>query len=80
MHKQEQTAPLRGDGARWPEGDRLVTLAEAHERLRCSRGHVYELIGRGELPPLLKRGRRSYLLESDVTGHIQRLKAQRGTR
>ena len=33
-----------------PEGPRLLKIREVAARLRCSRGHVYELVKRGELP------------------------------
>lgn len=34
------------------EGPRLLKVREVAARLRCSRGHVYEMIKRGELPAI----------------------------
>jgi excisionase family DNA binding protein len=34
------------------EGPRLLRVKEVAERLRCSRGHVYELVKQGKLPAI----------------------------
>jgi predicted DNA-binding transcriptional regulator AlpA len=38
----------------------------------------YQLIRIGELPPLIKRGRNSFHLESDLRVYVARLAASRG--
>lgn len=59
--------------------DRLLTLAETCERLSLSRGTVYALIRRGELPSL-KIGRAHRVREADLDALIaDRLAATSGT-
>ena len=58
--------------------DRLVPLREGTRLLGLkSTTSYYELIRRGELPPLIKRGRNSFHLESDLRTYVERLAATR---
>ncbi len=58
--------------------DRLVSPREGARVVGVrSLTSYYELIHRGELPPLIKRGRRSFHLESELIAYVQRLASTR---
>lgn len=59
------------------ELDRLLTLKQVAERLAVCRRTIERLISRGDLPQVVKVGRRSCMLESDVQGFIEGLKRER---
>lgn len=54
--------------------DRLVPISEGKRTLGI-RSHTtyYGLIAKGELPPLIKRGRNSFHLESDLVAYVAKL-------
>jgi predicted DNA-binding transcriptional regulator AlpA len=58
--------------------DRLVTVKEAKHIVGVS-SHTtfYALVNSGELPKLIKRGRNSFLLQSDLDAYVARLAATR---
>lgn len=58
--------------------DRLVPPREGMHILGVkSASTYYSLIRSGELPPLIKRGRSSYHLESELRTYLQRLASSR---
>ncbi|SEQ62140.1 transcriptional regulator, AlpA family [Solimonas aquatica] len=57
--------------------DRLIPPAEAMRIVGVkSRTKFYDLIRTGELPQLIKRGRSSFHLESDLQAYVERIAAQ----
>lgn len=60
------------------ETDRLVAPREAMRIVGVrSAATFYKLIREKELPPLIKRGRNSFHLESDLCQYLERLSATR---
>ena len=57
--------------------DRLISIAEAGERLSLSRRAVYRLIAKGDLPRPVKVGGATRLYASDITTYLETLKATR---
>jgi len=47
-----------------PEGPRLLRIKEVAARLRCSRGHIYELIKSGDLRAI--RSGKSLVVRADA--------------
>lgn len=59
-------------------GDRLVSVREGMQVVGVrSATTYYKLIENGDLPPLIKRGRNSFHLESDLQAYVSRLSATR---
>lgn len=60
------------------ECDRLVSPREAARIIGVkSKTTFYALIRRGDLPALIKRGRQSYHLESELLAYIHKLSQSR---
>ena len=57
--------------------DSLISLKEAGELLKVNPRTIRRMSHRGELPKLVKVGKLSRLLYSDVLNYIQSLKQQR---
>jgi predicted DNA-binding transcriptional regulator AlpA len=57
--------------------EHLISLPVAPSRLDVSLRSFYRLIAQGELPPPVKVGRSSKMFQSDLSGYVQKLKAQR---
>lgn len=55
----------------------LLEIPEAAARLRICVRLYYRLVQKKQLPPILKVGRKSLVLESDVDAYIERLIQQR---
>ncbi|WP_157622973.1 hypothetical protein [Solimonas soli] len=64
--------------AKTPSLDRLVPPSEGMKIVGVrSPTSYYNLIKLGELPPLIKRGRNSFHLESDLLAYVRRLASTR---
>ena len=57
--------------------DRLLKLQVGADLMGVSLRQVYRLQARGELPPPVKKGRSSWLPESEVAAYIEKLKQAR---
>lgn len=54
--------------------DRLVPIREGKRIIGvCSDSTYYKLVKERELPPLIKRGRNSFHLESDLLAYVTKL-------
>jgi predicted DNA-binding transcriptional regulator AlpA len=70
--------PVMTPPATNPEADeQLISLPAAASRLDISLRGFYRLIAQGDLPPPVKVGRSSKMFQSDLSGYVQKLKAQR---
>ena len=59
------------------ENEQLVSLPDSAAKLDVSLRSFYRLIAQGDLPPPVKVGRSSKMFQSDLSGYVQKLKAQR---
>ena len=69
LKKQESTMHFDNDGIRTARPSRiphLLTPAEVAELLRTSRTAIYAMIERGQLPGVVRVGRRILVRESDL--------------
>ena len=58
--------------------DRLVSPKEGMRIIGVrSQTTFYRMVNQGELPPLIKRGRNSFHLSSDLQAYLQRLAGAR---
>ncbi|MBB5352950.1 excisionase family DNA binding protein [Haloferula luteola] len=57
--------------------DRLISLAQAGERLSLSKRAIYRLIAKGDLPRPVKVGGATRLYASDITHYLVNLKSAR---
>lgn len=57
--------------------EQLISLPAAAAKLDVSLRSFYRLIAQGDLPPPVKVGRSSKMFQSDLSGYVQKLKAQR---
>lgn len=59
--------------------DRLVSVSESMHVIGVkSPTSFYKIVANKELPPLIKRGTRSFLRESDLRAYVSRLASSRG--
>lgn len=57
--------------------DRLISLAEAGERLSLSKRAIYRLIAKGDLPRPVKVGGATRLYASEISTFLETLKTTR---
>lgn len=60
------------------EEEKLLTIKEAAEMLRCSEGHIYRLIRRGELPTIKVGRKYTRIKKKDVLDFIEKHRKTRG--